>query len=348
MHPHLPDNYRLCQTRLKGLLYRLRRNPEVLKEYDGIIRDQLAKGIVQLVENPEAVSGKRHYLPHHAVIRKGKSTTRVRVVYDASARAGGPSLNDCLYKGPKFNQRILDILRSYRIAWCADIEKAFLMIGIAKMDRDALRFLWVKNIESLLPEILTLRFTRVVFGVSASPFLLNATLKHHIERFSDEHPELVRRLMLSLYVDNVVCGAETEVEAGNLFRLAQHILAQGGFNLRKFISNSSSLQTLMDTTDPTQDTDESYTKQTLGSCEPRMDEHKVLGIKWNPTSDRLVFNVSEIVETAEMATPTKRHAVHIVGRFYDPIGYLAPIIIRFKILLKMRSLVGTSNSLANC
>ena len=150
------------------------------------------------------------------------------------------------------------------------------MIGIAKMDRDALRFLWVKNIESLLPEILTLRFTRVVF---ASPFLLNATLKHHIERFSDEHPELVRRLMLSLYVDDVVCGAETEVEAGNLFRLAQHILAQGGFNLRKFISNSSSLQTLMDTTDPTQDTDESYTKQTLGSCEPRMDEHKVLGIK---------------------------------------------------------------------
>ena len=131
----------------------------------------------------------------------------MRVVYDASARAGGPSLNDCLYKGPKFNQRILDILlrfRSYRIAWCADIEKAFLMIGIAKMDRDALRFLWVKNIESLLPEILTLRFTRVVFGVSASPFLLNATLKHHIERFSDEHPELVRRLMLSLYVDDVV------------------------------------------------------------------------------------------------------------------------------------------------
>ena len=44
--------------------------------------------------------------------------------------------------------------------------------------------------------------------------------------------------------------------------------------------------------------------------------------------------LSEIVETAEMATPTKRHAVHIVGRFYDPIGYLAPIIIRFKILLK--------------
>ena len=86
--------------------------------------------------------GEVHYLPHHAVVKRTRETTKVRVVYDASARSGGPSLNDCLYTGPSFNQKILDILlcfRSYPVAITSDIEKAFLMVSIAEEDRDALR-----------------------------------------------------------------------------------------------------------------------------------------------------------------------------------------------------------------
>lgn len=86
---------------------------------------------------------KVHYLPHHAVVHLDKTTTKVHVVYDASAKSSGPSLNDCLHKGPRFNQLILDLL-SYRIALTADIEKAFLIISVD--DRDILRFLWVDDI----------------------------------------------------------------------------------------------------------------------------------------------------------------------------------------------------------
>ena len=129
MHPPLPTNYQLSVRRLQGLYRRLRQDLRVLSEYDGIIRDQIQKGIVQVVKPTNGgVNQKLHYLPHHAIVRHDKETTKVRVVYDASARGTGPSLNDCLHAGPKFNQRILDILlrfRTYRIPLTADIEKAF-------------------------------------------------------------------------------------------------------------------------------------------------------------------------------------------------------------------------------
>lgn len=89
--------------------------------------------------------GEVHYLPHHPVVLQDKQTTKVRVVYDASAREKvGPSLNDCLYSVPSLSETISDILirfRCHKTALVGDIEKAFLMISVAEDDRDALRFL---------------------------------------------------------------------------------------------------------------------------------------------------------------------------------------------------------------
>ena len=95
-HNPLPDNYQLCVTRLKGLLHQLRQDPAILKEYDGIIRDQLEKGIIEAVSTDEQLSGTLHYLPHHAVVCQDKSTVKVRIVYDASAKSASnnPSLNE--------------------------------------------------------------------------------------------------------------------------------------------------------------------------------------------------------------------------------------------------------------
>ncbi|MCG8623377.1 MAG: hypothetical protein MJE68_15465, partial [Proteobacteria bacterium] len=176
-HSPLPNNYQLSHNRLRGLLHRLKQTPSILREYDGIIRDQVDKGIVEPVMETDPALSRLHYLLHHAVIRTDKTTTKLRIVYDALAKSNGPSLNDCLHTGPKFNQLILDILmrfRSFRVALTADIEKAFLMISVAEHDRNVLRFLWVDDLAKDPPDIRILRFTRVVFGVSSSPFLLNA------------------------------------------------------------------------------------------------------------------------------------------------------------------------------
>ena len=56
-----------------------------------------------------------HYLPHHPVIRTNKSTSRVRIVYDPSAKRDGPSFNDCLETGPNNLPQIIDILLRFRL-----------------------------------------------------------------------------------------------------------------------------------------------------------------------------------------------------------------------------------------
>ena len=170
-----------------------------------------------MITDPTPTDGRAvHYLPHHALVRQDKATTKIRIVYDASAKTTGPSLNDCLYTGPKFDRKIMDILlrfRMSRIALTADIERAFLQICIDERDRDVLQFLWFDDVAKPQPEVQTQKFTRVVFGISSSPFLLNATIRHHMST----HPELVKRISESIYVDNVMSGAEPKEEAFTVY-----------------------------------------------------------------------------------------------------------------------------------
>ena len=345
-HEPLPPNYQLAAKRLQGLHRRLRQDPSVLQEYDKIIRDQVKKGIVQIVEPHSHESGQRlHYLPHHAVVRRDKETSKIRIVYDASARSTGPSLNDCLYAGPKFNQKILDILlrfQLYKIPLTADIEKAFLMISIAEQDRDVLRFLWFDNALLDEPSIIELRFARVVFGVSSSPFLLNATVKHHLEKFLTTHPETVTSILQSIYVDDVVFGAEDEENAYRLYLESKEILRKGSFNLRKFTTSCPSLQDKIDKAESSETTsqaggclDETFAKTTLGGApSSETSEQKILGVCWDIHSDCFVFHLHELAELAVRLEPTKRNIVSLVGRFYDPIGVLSPVVVIFKILIQ--------------
>ena len=92
------------------------------------------------------------------------------------------------------------------MAFAGDIEKAFLNVSVAEEDRDVLRFLWVDDVTKESPEVVVLRFARVVFGVSSSPFLLNATVKHHIERYEEEDPGFVETFLRSIYVDDLSTG----------------------------------------------------------------------------------------------------------------------------------------------
>ena len=342
-HDPLPDNYQLSVTRLHGLIRRLRQDEEVLKEYEGIIQGQLENGIIEAIPADEVSAKTVHYLPHHAIVRRDKATTKVRVVYDASAKgSGGVSLNDCLLKGPKFNQLIFDLLvrfRSYQVAITADLEKAFLMVSVEEDDRDVLRFLWVEDVAKEPPDIRMYRFTRVVFGVSSSPFLLNATIKFHLEKYLETNEALVRQLLQSTYVDDIISGSCTEDEAFNLYVESKRIFREGGFNLRKFLTSSRPLQERINRQESPESSshhEPTYSETTLGVTQvPKVGEHKILGVPWNPESDRLIFDVTCIAKLALDLNPTKRNLVSLIGKFYDPLGYLSPVVIKYKILFQL-------------
>ena len=98
------------------------------------------------------------------------------------------------------------------------------MICVTERDRDVLPFLCIDNTSKVNPDVIILRFAQVVFGVSASHFLLNATIKHHVEKFSSSHPELVRELLRSIYVDDVIFGADDKDSAYELYTNSKSIL----------------------------------------------------------------------------------------------------------------------------
>lgn len=197
-HPVLPDTYELSLSRLGSTLRRIRQQPEILREYDKAIKDQMQRGIIEEIpEMQKASLEKVYYLPQQAVMRRKKETTKPGVVYDASASTGGISLNSCMHTGPSLLPNLMDILvrfRQLKLAIIADIEKAFLMVAVKEEDRDALRFLWIYDTSKENPNIIVKRFVRAVFGVNASPFL-NGTLK---QIYKEVDPEFVDKMLRSL------------------------------------------------------------------------------------------------------------------------------------------------------
>ena len=218
-HPVIPDNYKIAQGRLCSLLRRLRSEPQVLHQYDNVIKEQLATGVVELanVDDEKIVEpGNIHYLPHREVLKQDRSTTKLRVVYDASPKQKDQiSLNDCLLPGQPITLLNFNILLRFRvnkIALVSDLEKAFLNAEINPNQRELLRFLWVHDADSPNLQVQTLRFNRLVFGLVSSPFILNAAIRDHLSKHENNDPQFVDDVLNSFYVDDYASGKKTQFQ----------------------------------------------------------------------------------------------------------------------------------------
>ncbi|XP_064475782.1 uncharacterized protein LOC135389679 [Ornithodoros turicata] len=234
----LEDNFEEPNRRLRGLTRRLLQN-DCLTKY-GVIRSYLENGHAEKANENAALIGLHYYMPHRAVVRSESTTTKIRVVFDASSHASGAtSLNDHLEKGPKLGADLVPVLlrfRLHRITITADIRKAFLQIGIREKDRDALPFLWFNHAptwDDPKPEVECWRMTRVPFGTSASPFLLTATLQHHLRSVEGSNKDPAQALINSLYVDDLLVGVVNVLEGKHLVQKAKDIFQRAGMKLSK-------------------------------------------------------------------------------------------------------------------
>ena len=318
-NPDLPENRELALGRLRSNVSRMKNKPELINSYDTIIQDQLAKGVIEQVDGTRA-DGPKHYLPHHAVINPLKPTTKLRIVYDASAKARkeNKSLNECLYRGPVLLNDLCGLLLRFRlhnIAIVADIEKAFLQIGLQPSQRDVTRFLWIKDTNEVKLDsgnIQEYRFCRVPFGVISSPFLLGATIESHLESYDSK---TALKLKDDIYVDNLITGTDNIEDAIHLYREAKTIFKEASMNLREWTSNSSQVNQFIERDD-------------IAICE----SVKVLGHTWTVENDTL--SVKSTRKTLEHETETKRNVLKEIASVFDPLGLFSPVLLRGKLFLQ--------------
>ena len=101
-NPNLFNNYKLSYGRLASTVTQIKKNPETMKQYNNIIEDQVKKGIIEKIDDNTVEGEIKHYIPHHGVIKPNNLTTKLRILYDASAKAKKTnlSLNESLYQRP--------------------------------------------------------------------------------------------------------------------------------------------------------------------------------------------------------------------------------------------------------
>ena len=179
-------------------------------DYDAIIQQQLDEGVIEVA--PVEATGTEFYIPHKAVVKNSAESMKLRIVYDASAKESrtSPSLNDCLNPGPSLQNHLWSILvrsRFLPVLLIGDLEKAFLQVQIKESERDALRFHWrgPENAETSV-----YRFTRALFGLTCSPFLLGGVIVEHLKSWEAKYPNLVDEIRKGLYVDDLMTGGATE------------------------------------------------------------------------------------------------------------------------------------------
>ncbi|XP_055850362.1 uncharacterized protein LOC129914935 [Episyrphus balteatus] len=265
---------------------------------------------------------KSFYLPHHAVLKDDSSTTKVRVVFDGSARSSHnhPSLNETLLIGKSYQRDLFSIcirFRRHRYTISGDIEKMFRQIRVSKEHADFQRILWRKS--SSLP-LKHYRLLTVTYGTACAPFLAVRTLYQLAIDSAETHPRASEVLLNDFYVDDVMTGADTIEEVTSLRLELISLLNSAGLNLRKWTTNCWPLLL-------------SLPEEQREMSPKEFEEYstvKLLGLQWSPANDSFSYKVN----LNDKASSTKRQILSESSRIFDPIGFLTPVVIGIKILFQ--------------
>ena len=317
----LGDSFPIASRRFNYLENRFAKNSELKQEYVKFLDEYEALNHMSVIENSNS-SDSGFYLPHHAVIKADSLTTKIRVVFDGSAKTlSGISLNDSLMVGPTIQDDLFSLLsrfRTHKYALTADIEKMYRQILVHPDDSIYQKILFRENENE---PIKTFSLNTVTYGTSCASFLAIRALHQLAKDEGAQHPTAATVLKRDFYVDDLLTGANTREEATFLRNDLVELLKKGGFPLRKWASN-----------DPSLDSDAcANPSNTHMSLDPDS-TMKTLGIQWNPREDFIFYSVNLSDSPKQV---TKRSILSHVAKLFDPLGLLGPVILKAKIMIQL-------------
>ena len=211
----------------------------------------------------------------------------------------------------------------------ADIKKMFLQICLLKKEQNSHRFLWRDLAMNDPPKVYCM--TRVTFGNTSSPFVSIATVQKHAKDNYDTFPTASEEIQDNMYVDDLLSGADDDQAARKLHLECSKLMEKGGFVLAKWASNSSTVMKNIP--------EENRAPNTVISSDMPADEEKMsdllkaLGVAWNTRKDVFLFEARNCLVKLEDSM-TKRSLISLYARLFDPMGLIAPFLIKPKVLFQ--------------
>lgn len=326
----LGDSRDAAERRLRQIEKRLSVKPELRSQYRDFMTEYASLGHMRVASRP-AASDTVYYLPHHFVVKESSSTTRLRVVFDASCRStSGKSLNDVQLIGPRLQDDLSAIVLRFRrhaVAVTADIAKMYRQVAVHEDDWNYQRILWRDEVTDDIQEW---QLKTVTYGMAASPFMAVRALRQLAVDERQTYPVAARVVLSDFYVDDLITGCDSSDEAVVLRNELCSLMSCGGFELRKWSSNCErTMRTIPEVM--------------RESVQPlRLDEDapiKTLGLLWYPAADCFAFKVATPVGAGRV---TKRSILSAVARLFDPLGLLSPSIIVAKMMIQQLWTLGVA------
>ncbi|KAI3366456.1 hypothetical protein L3Q82_000591 [Scortum barcoo] len=323
--PRLPNNRPQALKRLMSLRRNFERKPDMkvhfLNFMDKMLENHHAEIAPSITEKEE-----RWYLPIFGVYHP-KKPKKIRVVFDSSTQYNGVSLNDVLLTGPDLNNTLLGVLIRFRkeaIAFTADIEQMFYCFLVREEDRNFLRFLWFQDNDPS-KDIVDYRMRVHVFGNSPSPAVAIHGLYQSVQDPElNADPDVKSFVMRDFYVDDGLKSLPTvKAVVIDLLKKTQDTLSKSNLRLHKIAANNKEVMDAFPPEDHANDLiDLDFEADTLPV-------QRSLGFNWNLRTDCFLFSISD-----EVKPFTRRGVLSTINSLYDPLGFVAPVTIQGKAILR--------------
>ncbi|XP_055633970.1 uncharacterized protein LOC129774278 [Toxorhynchites rutilus septentrionalis] len=317
----------IALRRFQWLERRLLRDSELRCQYTQFMEEYIHLGHMRRVRVNQDNLIKRCYLPHHPVIKQTSTTTKLRVVFDASCKtSSGISLNDALLAGPVIQEDLRSIIlrcRTKRIMLVADVEKMFRQIIMDEGDQPLQSILWRTDTEQ---EIGTYELSTVTYGTKPAPFLATRTLKQLADDEQTNFPQAAKAINEDVYMDDVLTGTNNVKEAVDLRVQLEALMRSGGFKLRKWVSNCEEVLHGV----PEEDLALGRQDHVELDPDPAV---RMLGLTWLPKTDGLKLQFS-VPEQHPTDTLSKRMVLSIIAGLFDPLGLVGAVITVGKLFMQ--------------